>query len=1030
MKRILFIIICLWTGGILGISAQNKSMEVIGKVTDASGMPLIGVNISVKNMSGLGVITDADGNYKIKIAPYSTLIYSYIGMVTKEILIKEDMKKVNVTLEESTQTVIDEVVITGTGAQKKVTVTGAVSGVNVELLKTPTTGIVNALAGNVPGIMAMQTSGQPGKNVSEFWIRGISTFGASNSALVLVDGFERDFDEINVEDIESFSVLKDASATAIYGSRGANGVILITTKHGKAGKVDIKAKVQSSYNARTFTPKFVDGFTYASMLNESRVTRGLEPFYDDDDLYLFYSGMDPDLYPNVDWMDALLKDGALTHRANVDISGGGNTARYYVSMSYLNEDGMYKVDNSVKDKYDSNAKYQRWNYRLNVDVDVTKTTLLKVGVSGWLSKQNEPGCGGGETQLWASLMGHNPIATPIYYTDGKIGSSGTGDKANPWTLSTQSGYREVWNNTIQTNITLEQDLKFITEGLKFTGRFGFDTSNTNTKSHEEWPELWRAERERDTYGDVVFRKISDEKVMVHSASATGTRKEFFEAILNYNRNFGDHQVGGTLKYTQDATTNTQSVDNYEWLDRKHQGLAGRFTYGWKYRYFIDFNFGYNGSENFAPGRQFGFFPAYSVAWNVAEEPFIKRSLPWINMFKLRYSYGKVGSDNVGSRFPFLPAFSNKNGFSYTWGDYVDTIWSGGNNNNNYSGLTYSTIASGDITWEIATKHDVGLDISLFNDKITGTIDYFHETRDGIFMSRSNLPGIAGLNGLTTNTNIGKVRSTGFDGNVAYQDRIGKVDFTIRGNFTYSKNEILEYDEVNSLYPYKLKVGQRVDQTMGLIALGLFEDYDDIRNSPDQSALGSVIMPGDIKYKDVNSDGKINENDIVPIGATRRPNLIYGFGVSALWNGLDINAHFQGAGKSSFFINGQNVYAFSEGEWGNVFEDYVGNYWSLDNPNPNAKYPRLSWNGNSNNNRASSLWLRDGSYLRLKTLEIGYTLPKNISRILYMSKIRIFFIGTNLLTFSKFKMWDPEMGSSTGQQYPLTKSYTLGININW
>ena len=1030
MKRILFIIICLWTAGILGISAQKKSMEVIGKVTDTSGMPLIGVNISVKNVSGLGVITDADGNYKIEIAPYSTLIYSYIGMVTKEILIKEDMKKVNVTLEESTQTVIDEVVITGTGAQKKMTVTGAVSGVNVELLKTPTTGIVNALAGNVPGIMAMQTSGQPGKNVSEFWIRGISTFGASNSALVLVDGFERDFDEINVEDIESFSVLKDASATAIYGSRGANGVILITTKHGKAGKVDIKAKVQSSYNARTFTPKFVDGFTYASMLNESRVTRGLEPFYDEDDLYLFRSGMDPDLYPNVDWMDALLKEGSLTHRANVDISGGGNTARYYVSMSYLNEDGMYKVDNSVKDKYDSNAKYQRWNYRLNVDVDVTKTTLLKVGVSGWLSKQNEPGCGGGETQLWASLMGHNPIATPIYYTDGKIGSSGTGDKANPWTLSTQSGYREVWNNTIQTNITLEQDLKFITEGLKFTGRFGFDTDNTNTKSHEEWPELWRAERERDTYGDVVFRKISDEKVMVHSASATGTRKEFFEAILNYNRNFGDHQVGGTLKYTQDATTNTQSVDNYEWLDRKHQGLAGRFTYGWKYRYFLDFNFGYNGSENFAPGRQFGFFPAYSVAWNIAEEPLIKRSLPWINMFKLRYSYGKVGSDNVGSRFPFLPAFSNKNGFSYTWGDFVDTIWSGGNNNNNYSGLTYSTIASRDITWEIATKHDVGLDFSLFNDKITGTIDYFHETRDGIFMSRSNLPGIAGLNGLTTNTNIGKVRSTGFDGNVAYQDRIGKVDFTIRGNFTYSKNEILEYDEVNSLYPYKLKVGQRVDQTMGLIALGLFEDYEDIRNSPDQSSLGSVIMPGDIKYKDVNSDGRINENDIVPIGATRRPNLIYGFGVSALWNGLDINAHFQGAGKSSFFINGQSVYAFSEGEWGNVFEDYVGNYWSLDNPNPNAKYPRLSWKGNTNNNRASSLWLRDGSYLRLKTLEIGYTFPKNISRVLYMNKIRIFFIGTNLLTFSKFKMWDPEMGSSTGQQYPLTKSYTLGININW
>ena len=1029
MKRILFIAICLLTGCVWGTYAQNKSIEVSGNVKDETGMPLIGVNISVKNTRGLGVITDIDGNYTIKIAPYSTLIYSYIGMVTQEILIKENMKKVNVVLKESTKNVIDEVVVTGTGVQKKVTVTGAVSTVNVDLLKTPTSSVTNALAGNVPGIMAMQNSGQPGKNISDFWIRGISTFGASNSALVLVDGFERSLDEINVEDIESFSVLKDASATAIYGSRGANGVVLITTRHGKAGKVNINAKVQSSYNTRTYTPSFVDGPTYASMLNESRVTRGLEPLYDEADMYLFRSGMDPDLYPNVNWMDALLKDGAMTQRANVDISGGGTTARYFVSMSYLNEDGMYKVDSSIRDKYDSNPNYQRWNYRMNVDVDVTKTTLLKMGISGWLSKQNEPGCGGGESQLWASIVGHNPISTPIYYSDGKLGSSGTGNKANPWMLSTQNGYKEKWNNTIQTNITLEQDLKFITKGLKFTGRFGFDTFNENTKLHEQWPELWKAERERDSNGNMVFHKLADEQVMKHSSSAKGTRKEFFEAILNYSRTFGDHRVGGTLKYTQDANTNTQSVSDYEWLDRKHQGLAGRFTYGWKYRYFFDFNFGYNGSENFAPGRQFGFFPAYSLAWNIAEESFVKKNLPWLSMFKLRYSYGKVGSDNVGRRFPYLPGFSNLNEYSYTWGDYVDTSWAGGNNSNKYNALTYSMITSEEITWEIATKHDVGLDISVLNDKISGTIDYFHETRDGIFMNRTNLPWIVGMNGLKANANVGKVLSKGFDGNIAYHDKFGKVDFTLRGNFTYSKNEIQEYDEVNSLYPYKMKAGQRVGQALGLVAVGLFKDYEDIRNSPDQSPVGgSSIMPGDIKYKDVNGDGRIGDSDVVPIGATTRPNLIYGFGVSAQWKGLDVNVHFQGAGKSSFFIKGQSIYAFSEGEWGNVFDDYVGNYWSLDNPDPNAKYPRLSWNGNANNNRASTFWLRDGSYLRLKTLEVGYTLPKNISRVLYMNNIRVFFIGTNLLTFSKFKMWDPEMGSSTGQQYPLSKSYTLGLTV--
>lgn len=1018
MKKILLIVVCLTIGCISGIYAQNQTIEITGNVKDGSNIPLIGVNISVKNVTGLGVITDIDGNYRIKIAPYSTLIFSYIGFDTQEILVKEGTKTLNVMMKESSASVLDEVVITGTGAQKKVTLTGAVSNVDINHLKTTTSSITNALAGNVPGILARQTSGQPGKNTSEFWIRGISTFGANNSALILVDGFERSLNEINVEDIESFSVLKDASATAIYGSRGANGVVLITTKRGKAGKVNINVKAESTYNTRTYTPEFVDGFTYASLLNESRTTRYLEPLYNDNDLYLFKSGMDPDLYPNVDWMDTLLKDGAMTYRANLDISGGGSTARYFVSASYINEDGMYKVDKAMKE-FDTNSTFERWNYRMNVDVDITKTTLLKVGVSGWLSKQNESGFG--EGQIWASIMGQNPITIPIMYSNGRFPSAGNNERANPWILATQGGYIENWDNTIQTNASLEQDLKFITKGLKFIGRFGFDTKNTNKKLNRQWPEQWKAERERDSNGNIVYRKLNDERLMFHESEATGQRKEFFEAILQYDRSFKDHQVGGTLKYTQDATTNTQDVTGYNWLDRKHQGLAGRFTYGWKYRYLVDFNFGYNGSENFATGHQFGFFPAYSAAWNIAEEPLIKNNLKWMNMFKVRYSYGKVGSDNVNNvRFPYLASYGNQNNYSYNWGDY--------NNNNSYNALTYTRIASRNITWEIATKHDVGIDFSFWDDKLTGTVDYFHETRDGIYLSRKNLPWIVGMNGLEAAANVGRIRSTGFDGNFALHQKIDKVDLTVRGNFTYSKNKILEYDEVNSVYPYRRVAGHRVDQATGLIALGLFKDYDDIRNSPKQT-YGNV-MPGDIKYKDINSDGVIDDNDIVPIGATTRPNLIYGFGLSATWNGFDFSAHFQGAGKSSFFIRGQSVYPFSQGEWGNVLQDMVDSgYWSLGtNENPNAKYPRLSWNGNSNNNRDSSYWLRNGSYLRLKTLEVGYTLPKNITRILRMNNLRVFFIGTNLLTFSSFKLWDPELGSSTGQGYPLTKSCTLGLTI--
>lgn len=1018
MKKFLLIILYMVIGYVSDAYAQSQTIEIAGNVKDETNTPLIGVNISVKNVTGLGVITDIDGNYKIKAAPYSTLIFSYIGFDTQEIIIKEGMRTLNVVMKEAQASVLDEVVITGMGAQKKVTLTGAVSNVDIKHLKTTTSSITNALAGNVPGILARQTSGQPGKSNSEFWIRGISTFGANNSALVLVDGFERDLNEINVEDIESFSVLKDASATAIYGSRGANGVILINTKRGKAGKVNINAKYESTYNMRTYTPEFVDGYTYAKMLNESRTTRYLEPLYTEDDLYLFKSGMDPDLHPNVDWLDLLLKDGAMTNRATLDISGGGSTARYFVSASYINEDGMYKVDKAMKD-FDTNSTFQRWNYRMNVDVDITKTTLLKVGVSGWLSKQNESGFG--EWQIWASSMGQNPITIPVIYSNGKFPSAGNNERANPWILATQGGYIENWDNTIQTNVSLEQDLKFITKGLKFIGRFGYDTKNEQERRNRQWPEQWRAERERDSNGNIVYKKLNDERLMYHESSAKGTRKEFFEAILQYNRTFKNHQVGGTLKYTQDVTTNTQDVSGYNWLDRKHQGLAGRFTYGWKYHYLVDFNFGYNGSENFASGHQFGFFPAYSAAWNIAEEPFIKNKLKWMNMFKLRYSYGKVGSDYVGgTRFPYLAEFGNQNNTSYQWADY--------NNNNKYNALTYTRIASSNITWEIATKHDLGIDLSLWNDKFTATVDYFHETRDGIYLQRENLPQIVGLNGLKPYANIGKIRSTGFDGNFALHHKIDKVDLTVRGNFTYGKNKILEYDETNSVYPYRRNAGWRVNQAKGLIALGLFKDYEDIRNSPTQTF--GTVMPGDIKYKDINSDGIIDKNDIVPIGATTRPNLIYGFGISANWKGFDFSAHFQGAGKSSFFIKGQSVYAFSEGEWGNVMQDMVDSgYWSLGtNENPDAKYPRLSWNGSANNNRDSSFWLRDGSYLRLKTLEVGYTLPQKITRLLKMNNMRIFFIGTNLLTFSDFKLWDPEMGSSNGQGYPLTKSCTLGLTV--
>lgn len=529
--------------------------------------------------------------------------------------------------------------------------------------------------------------------------------------------------------------------------------------------------------------------------------------------------------------------------------------------------------------------------------------------------------------------------------------------------------------------------------------------------------------------------------MQQYSDASGERKEFLEAELRYDRSFGSHYLSGTLKYNQDSKVETVKYgdDIKNGISRNHQGVAGRASYNWNYRYFADFNFGYNGSENFATGNQFGFFPAFSLAWNIAEEKFIQEKLPWMGMFKLRYSYGKVGNDNlkIGDdeyRFPYLYTIRNwydKDGKKtdepgYNWGDF--------GYDKNYPGMRYSQVASNGVSWEVATKHDAGIDLALFNDMFTATVDYFYETRSGIFMHRKYLSEIVGLES-TPQANVGKVRSRGFDGNFAFKQKVGEVDLSVRGNMTYSKNEVLDKDEENNIYNYQMERGYRVDQAKGLIDLGLFKDYDDIRNSPRQDF--GVVQPGDIKYKDVNGDGVVNDGDRVAIGASKRPSLIYGMGISGQWKGFDVNIHFQGAGKSTFFINGPSVHAFSSGQWGNIFQDiaesdrWISKEISGDpaTENPNASYPRLSYGENKNNQQESTYWLRDGSYLRLKTLEVGYTLPKSIVNKAHLNNFRVFFIGSNLLTFSNFKMWDPEMGSSNGAKYPLSRTLTLGLSVN-
>ena len=1038
MKKYILCILCLFVYAI-GVSAQTQTVEVTGSIKNTLGETLIGASVYVKDRATMGAVADVEGNFKIKVDAYSVLIVSYIGYEPQEFQVLAENMKIDVVLQEEESNVLDEVVVTATGTQKKVTVTGAVTTVKMDELRTPVSSIANAMAGNVAGVMAMQTSGQPGANNAEFWVRSISTFGGSSSAMVLVDGFERSLNELNIEDIESFSVLKDASTTAIYGSRGANGVILITTKRGKEGKVEVNAKGEYTYTTRTQTPEFVGGMTYAKMANEARTTRNRKAIYTDQELMMIEQQLDPDIYPNVDWMDLLLKDGAPTYRASVSVRGGGEKAKYYLSGSYLNEGGMYHVDQSMKE-YNTNANYERYNYRMNMDMAITSTTKIHVGIGGALEKTNHSGTT--SDNIWNATFGYNPVTMPVMYTNGRtpvLVSQAEDDywegRYNPWTTATQTGYSEVWKNTVNSNISLDQELDFITKGLKFVGRFGYDTFNHNYIQRRKNPEMWRAERQRDSNGEIVFTRMVSERLLQQFSSASGDRKEFLEGDLTYGRTFNNvHNVSAILKYTQDSYINTSSIggDILEGISKRHQGLAGNVAYGFANRYFANFNFGYNGSENFAKGHQFGFFPAFSGAWNIAEESFIKDNNEWMSMFKVRYSYGRVGTDNSSSRFPYLADYgtydvvtgAGTQGIGYNWGDL--------NSSYAYDGLTVIRVASENVTWEVATKQDLGVDLALFGNKFELTVDYFDEKRDGIYMQRNYLPRIVGIQLFNPYANVGKVETQGFDGNFRLERKIDRVNVQLRGNFTYSKNEITEHDDMENRYPYLRTAGYRVNQAKGLIALGLFEDYEDIRNSPRQD-FGDQrdIMPGDIKYKDVNGDGIINGNDIVAIGATTRPNLIYGMGLSAQWNGFDFNVHFQGAGKSNFFINGSTVYPFQEGEWGNILQDVAdANRWVLkDNEDVNAEYPRLSYGGHSNNYRASTYWLRNGSYLRLKTLEMGYTLPKALTSKLFMEKVRLHVIGQNILTFSDFKLWDPEMGSSNGQKYPLGKTWTVGFTVN-
>ena len=1007
---------------------EDKKLIIKGVVEDALG-PIIGASVVAKNQPCVGAITDLDGRFSLKVGAYDVLQITFVGYQPVEIpvLSIKDKNNLKVIMKEDNQT-IDEVVVTASGVQKKKTLTGAITNVELKQLNAPGANLSNSLAGVVPGIIAMQSSGEPGENMSQFWIRGMSTFGAKSGALILVDGVERSFNEIPVEDIESFSVLKDASATAIYGQRGANGVVLITTKRGEKGKVKINVKAGFDWNTPVKVPEYASGYDWARLANEALVGRYENPLYTNEELDIIQHGLDPDLYPNIDWRDLMLKKGAPSYYANISFSGGSDNVRYFVTGRYTGENGRYRTSSS-ENKYNTNSTYERWNYRANVDMNLTRTTVLSVGVGGWLVNRTSPSSSSGD--IWQSFASYTPVTAPRKWSTGQwpIVSGMT----TPEYQMTQTGYRTIWENKMETNVGLEQDLSFITKGLKFNGVFAFDTYNKNTIVREKGEELWSAESLRDGNGNLVLKREANAKAMSQAKTVEGDKRYYLQASLDYSRWFAEkHRVGAFAMVYQQETSDVNFAEDDLMASIPHRTLAysGRFTYAYKDKYLTEFNWGYTGSENFEKGKQFGFFPAVSVGWLLSEEPFIKKMMPWMDQFKIRASYGEVGNDEIaGRRFPYI-TLVNTDDNAYSFGEFT---------NNSAQGYRIKTMGTPYLTWEVAKKYDVGVDFSFFNSKITGTIDWFLDKRDDIFMKRNQMPLTTGLADQTPMANVGKMKSYGWDGNIAYTQRIGQVNLQLRANFTYQTTDVIDRDEAANELWYKMEKGFQLNQSRGLIALGLFKDQEDIDRSPSQVALSNkTILPGDIKYKDVNGDGVITDDDKVPLGYRETPGLQYGLGLSANWKNWGINMLFQGTGKCDFFVGGSGPHAFHDGKRGNILQVMVdGNRWipkeisgTEATEDPNADWPRLTYTNNNNNNCKSTYWLKERKYLRLRNLEITYDLPQMWTRKFLVSNMRIGFIGQNLFTWAPFKWWDPEGTNESGSSYPINRTYSCYIQFSF
>lgn len=1021
--------------------AQTKTVKGV-IYEEETGEPMPGATVSVEG-STRGVMTDLDGSFELTgVKPTDKLKFECLGKET-QVLQVGTMTNFVVKLKNAANE-LDEVTVVAFGKQRKESVIGSISTVDVKTLKVPSSNLTTALAGNVAGVIAYQRTGEPGQDNADFFVRGITTFGANTSPLILIDNIEltsTDLARLQPDDIESFSIMKDATATALYGARGANGVIFVTTKRGQEGPAKIFARVETSISAPTDVVELADPVTYMKSYNEAISTRDPlgELMYTYDKIeQTGKPGANRLIYPANDWYDMLFKDFATSYRANVSARGGGKVATYYVSGAYTEDTGVLKVDK--RNSFNNNIDDKNYTLRSNVDINVTPTTKLAVRLTGNFRDYQGPLNGGSD--VYRQVMHSDPVLFPAYYpVDDEhvgiqhimFGNYEDGSYINPY-ANLVKGYKNYQRSQMIAAVQLEQDLKFITKGLSFMTLFNLTRLSEFTVNRQFNPYWYRLDRYDSYTGEYHVNRINENGTdyLTYSESGKTVRNTMYsETRLNYNRSFGKHDVTGLLVFTASESLTANAGSLQLSLPSRNAGLSGRFTYGYDKRYFVEYNFGYNGSERFHKSHRWGFFPSAGLAWMMSNEKWFKPLTKVVSNLKLRYSYGLVGNDNIGSssnRFYYLSEMSmNNSGLGASFGE---------TRNVSYNGIGVVRYANEAITWEKSYKSNYALELGLFK-KLDIIAEYFTEHRTDIFMQRADIPNTMGLQAAVYG-NIGQARSKGIDIQADYKQAWASgLWASARANFTYSTGKYDVYEEPTYPESYRQHAGRSIRQTWGYIAERLFVDDEDAANSPSQAAFGSQYGGGDIKYTDVNGDGVITNADMVPIGYPTAPEIIYGFGVSLGHKGFDVSVFFQGLGRESFWIDATSAYSTKYNKYGTapfvnngqLLKAYSDSHWSEDNRDIYALYPRYSAYENHNNTQVSTWWMRDGSFVRLKQMEFGYTLPQKLTNKIHIDNLRVYFQGNNLLCWSKFKLWDPELAGE-GFNYPIQRTFNIGVNVTF